>query len=87
MAGNGQKWPEMSGNGWKWKEWLKMAGNVWKWMKMRMMMLENQIEWPYHTFDCVLLSVQFIFSLTNFNQTLNCLRTAFKSAGHEQIYS
>ena len=62
MAGNGLsglKWLEMAGID------QKMAGNIWKWlkllevvltmmMKMTMMMVNNQIGWPYHSFDCVL---------------------------------
>ena len=54
IAGNGWKWLEVAGSGWTWQEWLKNAGNGWKWMKMTMLMLENQMGWPYYSFDCVL---------------------------------
>ena len=52
MSENGWKWLEMA---WNWLEMEGTAGNGWKLIKMKMMMLENQMGWPYHSFDCVLL--------------------------------
>ena len=57
MTGNDWKWLELAGNGWKWQKWLEMAGNGFKRMKTMMMMLEKQIRWPYHSFDCVLFKL------------------------------
>ena len=66
MAENSWKWLdwlEMAENGWKWLElggmsrkWLEMSGNGWKCLgtnEITMMMLENQMGWPYHSLDCV----------------------------------
>ena len=33
----------------------EMDGIGWKWMKITMMMIENQMGWPYCSFDYVLL--------------------------------
>ena len=65
LAGNGwkqQEWLEIAGNDWKWLKtgwkWLEMEGlveNCWKLFKMRMMMMQNQMGWPYTvlTVSCV----------------------------------
>ena len=42
---------------WKWLEMEGTAGNDWKLIKVTMIMLDNQMGWPYHSFDCVLLSL------------------------------
>ena len=72
MVGNGENWVELARydrNGWTWQmngngqnclKWLEMAekaGNGWKWIKITMFMLENQMRWPYHSFDCVLQNI------------------------------
>ena len=55
IADNGWKWLKLAENSWKKGEkMVEMAGNGWKQMKMAIIMLENQIGWPYHIFDCVL---------------------------------
>ena len=43
--------------------WLESAGNGlngyygWKLIKMTIMMLENQLGWPNHSFECVLFYI------------------------------
>ena len=54
MTGNGWKGLEMAKTGWNWLEMEGTAGNGWKLIKMTMMMLENQMGWPFHSFHCVL---------------------------------
>ena len=49
MAGNDRKWLEISGNGLSEIEVVKTIM-----MNMTMMMVYNQMGWPYTIFDCVL---------------------------------
>ena len=61
MASNVWKWLEITGwkwfgvakNGWKLLEMEGISGNGWQLINIMMMMLENQVEWPSSSFDCV----------------------------------
>ena len=43
---------------------LKMARNDWKRMIITMIMLENQMGWPYASFKCVFFSLFEIFGFS-----------------------
>ena len=56
MAVKGSKLLQMSENG---RKWLEMALTM-KMKNMMMIMMENQVGWPYDSFDCLLVALQIV---------------------------
>ena len=55
---------DLAGFGWEFLKWLEII--ITMLMKITMMMVKNQMGWPYHSFDCV---VSFTFTQSTIQQT------------------